>query len=120
MNTDQNDIAIGSLSIYYKLPYTLPTFEKPKAADMDHATLEQCVGTYTTKALPLKMTVFNTDKGLRAQATGQASFPLTPTGALEFQFEQAGVKMTFHQSSDGKLVGFTLVQNGATLEFTKE
>ena len=68
-NFNRNDIMIGILSIYYKMPFPFPTFTK-----VDPAILAKYTGTYASKELPLKITITEKDKELIAQATGQSAF----------------------------------------------
>jgi CubicO group peptidase (beta-lactamase class C family) len=110
-NFNRNDIMIGILSIYYKMPYQFPnviTFE------VNPQTLNSYQGIYTSKALPIKITI-KVEKGeLTAQATGQNAFSLNPISKNEFVFDPASVKLIF----EGK--NMTLKQGGAENLFTKE
>ena len=110
-NYNRNDIMIGILSIYYKMPYQFPNlimFEVPKDK------LDSYQGVYTSTQLPIKITI-KIDKGLlTAQATGQSSFALNPISETEFVFNPAGIKLTF----DAK--NMTLKQGGGQYLFTKE
>ena len=110
-NYNRNDIMIGILSIYYKMPYQFPnltTFEVAKNK------LESYQGVYASIQLPIKITI-KIEKGeLTAQATGQNSFALNPISETEFVFDAAGVKLTF----DAKTM--TLKQGGGHYLFSKE
>ncbi|MGH2665147.1 serine hydrolase domain-containing protein [Flavobacterium sp.] len=110
-NYNRNDIMIGILSIYYKMPYQFPnlvTFKvKPE-------TLNSYQGVYATPNLPMKITIKVVNGELTAQATGQNSFALNPISANEFVFDPASIKMTF----SGK--NMTLKQGGSEFVFTKE
>lgn len=108
-NFVQNDIIIGILSIYYKMPFPFPQFMK-----MDKAELAKFTGTYASKDIPLKITVSEKNGELSAQATGQGAFPLTFKEEKTFVFAAAGIEMVFGDKS------FVLIQGGMRFNFTKE
>ena len=108
-NFFQNDIIIGILSIYYKMPFPFPKFMK-----MDKAELAKFIGTYSSKDIPLKITVSEKNGELSAQATGQGAFPLTFREEKTFVFVAAGIEMVFGDNS------FILNQGGTKFNFTKE
>ena len=108
-NFVQNDIIIGILSIYYKMPFPFPQFMK-----MDKAELAKFTGTYASKDLPIKITVSEKNGELSAQATGQGAFPLTFKEETTFVFAAAGIEMVFGNNS------FVLIQGGMKLNFSKE
>ena len=108
-NFVQNEIIIGILSIYYKMPFPFPKFMK-----MDKAELAKFTGTYASKDIPLKITVSEKNGELSAQATGQGAFPLTFKEETTFVFAAAGIEMVFGDKS------FVLIQGGMKFNFTKE
>lgn len=108
-NFVQNDIIIGILSIYYKMPFPFPKFMK-----MDKAELAKFTGTYASKELPIKITVSEKNGELFAQATGQSAFPLTFKEERTFVFAPAGIEMVFGDNA------FVLIQGGMKFNFTKE
>jgi CubicO group peptidase (beta-lactamase class C family) len=108
---ESNNILIGILSIYYKMPYQFPNV---KTYEVDNTTLNNYQGTYASGEIPLKITIKNTNGKLIAQATGQKSFPLTPISKKEFVFDTASIKMIFDNK---KMI---LKQGGQTFNFTKE
>lgn len=108
-NFEQNDIIIGILSIYYKMPFPFPKFMK-----MDKAELAKFTGTYASKELPIKITVSEKNGELFAQATGQSAFPLTFKDERTFVFAPAGIEMVFGDNA------FVLIQGGMKFNFTKE
>ena len=108
-NFEQNDIIIGILSIYYKMPFPFPKFMK-----MDKAELAKFTGTYASKEIPLKITVSEKNGELFAQATGQSAFPLTFKEEKTFVFAAAGIEIIF---GDNSLI---LNQGGTKFNFTKE
>lgn len=110
-NYDYNDIVLGILSIYYKLPYQFPNV---KMVDVAESILKSYEGTYSAPGFPMKIMIKFHDEALYAQATGQGEFPLTPVSNTEFVFNPAGVNIKFTAN------GFTLTQGGMKTVFTKE
>lgn len=110
-NYDRNAIMIGVLSLFYNDPYTFPDL---KGFNVSHDILQNYIGTYSSKAIPIKITVSEASGVLSAQAAGQSAFPLTAKSDIEFVFEAAGIKMVFGNNT------FTLKQGGADYEFTKD
>lgn len=108
-NYSRNDIMIGVLSIYYKLPFPFPSFEK-----INPELIEKYSGTYSSEQLPMKITIFEKNGEMLAQATGQSSFPLTMQDEKTFIFASAGIEMVFETNS------FILKQGGMKFNFTKD
>lgn len=108
-NYNRNDIMIGILSIYYKIPFPFPSFEKINAE-----LISKYSGTYSSKDIPLKINIFEKNGELLAQATGQSSFPLTLKDEKTFIFAQAGIEIIFDENT------FILHQGGGKFNFTKE
>ena len=108
-NFNRNDIMIGILSIYYKMPFPFPKFNK-----IDAAELAKITGNYSSKELPLKITISEKKGDLIAQATGQSAFPLTFKEEKTFIFAPAGIEMIFGENS------FVLKQGGMSFNFSKE
>lgn len=110
-NYDRNDIMIGVLSLFYGKPYTFPDVKGHKVSA---ESIHNYVGMYSSKTLPLKISVTEVDGELFAQATGQSSFPLYAKSETVFVFDPARVKMVFGQNK------FTLIQGGVEYEYTKD
>lgn len=111
-NYNYNDIVMGILSCYYKLPYPFPNL---KSATIDESILKSYEGVYSTPSLPFKVDIKLVNGELIAHATDQGSFPLNPLSENEFNFDPAGITITFTQK------GFTLKQaDGMITEFKKE
>ncbi len=108
-NFNRNDIMIGILSIYYKMPFPFPKFNKIETSELVKFT-----GTYSSKELPLKMTISEKNGELLAQASGQSAFPLTFKEEKTFIFAPAGIEMIFGENS------FVLKQGGMSFNFSKE
>ncbi|MEW5674789.1 serine hydrolase domain-containing protein [Flavobacterium enshiense] len=110
-NFNRNDIMIGILSIYYKMPFAFPNLTSLK---VDESILNNYAGIYSSKDLPLKITI-KIEKGeLIAQATGQSSFPLNAISNSEFTFDSAGINMTFGNKT------MLLKQGGMEFKFAKD
>lgn len=110
-NYNRNDIMIGILSIYYKMPYQFPNLV---TLDVNPEILNSYQGVYASAALPMKITIKVEKGALTAQATGQNAFTLNPVSENEFVFDPASIKLTF----EGK--NMTLKQGGGQFLFTKE
>ncbi len=108
-----NDILIGALSICFDRPYRIPAFEKVEVTPEDLAAL---AGQYSSKNIPLKITLSVKDGTLIGQATGQPPFPLEATAKDTFRFEPAGVVMEFDRPNKS----FALKQGGMTFFYTLE
>jgi CubicO group peptidase (beta-lactamase class C family) len=108
-NYNRNDIMIGILSIYYKLPFPFPSFET-----IDPETIKKYSGIYSSKDIPLKITIFEKNGELLAQATGQSSFPLTQKNENTFIFQAARIELEFGEKS------FILHQGGQKFTFNLE
>jgi D-alanyl-D-alanine carboxypeptidase len=108
-----NDIMIGALSICFNLPYTIPSF---KTLALNTADLDKYLGTYSSKQIPLKLTITKDGATLKAQATGQGAFPLEATEPDKFKFDQAGIELQFDPAKNE----LTLKQGGGVYLFTKD
>src|SRR5574343_247978 len=83
-NFNRNDIMIGVLSLYYGKDYQFPDV---KGFAVSETLRAKYVGTYSSKSIPIKITIAENNGQLTAQATGQSAFPLTATSETEFVFE---------------------------------
>ncbi|PJE39613.1 MAG: D-alanyl-D-alanine carboxypeptidase [Flavobacterium sp.] len=110
-NFNRNEIMIGVLSFYYGKDYQFPDV---KGFAVSETLRAKYVGTYSSKSIPIKITIAESNGQLTAQATGQSAFPLTATSETDFVFETAGIQMIF---SNQKMI---LKQGGMEFEFTKE
>lgn len=110
-NFNRNDIMIGVLSIYYKMPYQFPNLV---SLQVKPEILKKYEGVYSSKQIPLKITIGTNNGKLKAQATGQNSFELDAISETVFVFDPASIKMTFTQNQ------FVLKQGGAEYTFTKD
>lgn len=110
-NYNENDLLVGILSIYYKIPYRFPNL---KTVAVDPTILKSYEGLYSSKQIPLQLTIRLENGTLKGQATGQAPFPLQALSTTEFTFDPAGIEISF------KNKGLSLKQGDSKLEFTKE
>ncbi|HEY0091641.1 MAG TPA: serine hydrolase domain-containing protein, partial [Flavobacterium sp.] len=110
---NNNDIAIAALSWYYNKPFAIPVFNTVKVSAGE---LDKLVGLYSTKDLPMKITVTKNNLTLVAQATGQSSFPMEATDKNIFEYKAAGVVLEFKPEANQMM----LKQAGRTFTFTKE
>jgi D-alanyl-D-alanine carboxypeptidase len=112
-NYDNNKITIVVLSSVYGKPYDIPTF---KTYELTTEDLDKYLGVYSSKEIPIKITITKSDKILMAQATGQSAFTLDAIEKDKFKFDPAGVALEFNPATK-QLV---LKQGGGTFTFTKE
>ncbi len=108
-NYSRNDIMIGVLSMYYKMPFPFPTFKK-----ITPELVKKYSGNYSSEQMPLKLKVFEKNGELQAQATGQSAFPLTMLADDTFIFSSAGIEINFKENS------LLLKQGGMKFLFVKE
>ena len=86
-----------------------PVFKK-----IDLETIQQYLGTYASKDIPLKLTISEKNGELLAQATGQGAFPLTFKDDKTYVFPTAGIEIIFDTNS------LQLLQGGMKFDFAKE
>lgn len=110
-NYNSNDIVLGILSCYYKLPYRFPNITTVAVAT---DVLKSYEGIYATKELPFKVEVKVVDGKLRIHADEQGTFYVEPLNTTTFSHDAAGVVMEFTPNS------FILKQNGTNTVFTKQ
>jgi CubicO group peptidase (beta-lactamase class C family) len=113
MNFNGNDISIAVLSAAYNIPFEIPEFTTYELTAED---LDKYLGVYSSKQLPLKMTITKVDNRLFGQGTGQPSFPLEAVGKDKFEFKQAGVVLEFNPTDKTMI----LRQGGGVFNFERE
>jgi len=106
-----NDVMIGILSIYYKMPYRFPNV---KTVDVSVATLKKYEGTYSAPNFPMKISIKEENGVLICQATGQESFHLNALTETKFGFDPAGLELVFSTNA------MTILQGGQEFKLTKE
>lgn len=107
-----NDIVLGTLSIFLGMEYSVPTFIK---ISVPEEILNQYTGNYKSQDIELEINVTNDAGELSAQATGQSAFPLEAKSETVFIFKAAGVKIVFDKSKSE----MTLTQGGKSYLFKK-
>ena len=113
LNFNGNDISIALLSAAYDKPFEIPEFTTVELTAED---LEKYLGVYSSKQIPLKMTMTKSNNQLFGQATGQPSFPLEATAKDKFEFKQAGVVLEFNPTDKTMI----LKQGGGAFNFERE
>ena len=113
MDFNGNDISIAVLSAVYNKPFEIPSFTTYVLTDED---LDKYLGIYSSKQLPLKMTITKANNQLFGQGTGQPSFPLEATEKDKFEFKQAGVVLEFNPTNKTMI----LKQGGGVFNFERE
>jgi CubicO group peptidase (beta-lactamase class C family) len=112
-NYQNNNISIAVLSAVYEKAFEIPKFAKIELSSED---LDQYLGTYSSKQLPLKISFTKNKNTLIAQGTGQPSFALDASGKNKFKQEQIGVEVEFNPEEKTMV----LKQGGGVFNFTKE
>lgn len=112
--TSLNDVLIGVMSIYLDRPYQMPEFQP--FIFLEEEQLIQYHGTYSHPQFPLKITVWNEENMLMAQASGQPAFALDAQGDHVFTLDMAGLRLTFNPEEQSML----LQQGGMEWLLTKE
>ena len=78
--------------------------------------IDGLLGTYSSVAIPIKITLSKVDGALMAQATGQPVLTLTFDSGNKYIFEEGGIEVEFTADK----TGFTLTQGGSSFVFTKD
>jgi CubicO group peptidase (beta-lactamase class C family) len=120
LNYNPFDWMNGSLSIYFGKPFDIPSFKKKPTIELSQRQMQKYVGKYSSEKLPIDIHVFVKDSTLKAQATGQGSFPLTATNKTTLRFDLAGVVMKFDSLKEGKYQQFTLHQHRGDFVFKRK
>lgn len=110
-----NDIGIAMLQAATgKGSIQIPSFD---ACQLSEVEQEQYSGIYSSKQIPLKITIRKSDKGLSVQATGQPSLELDCEEENHtFSYKLAGLKIIFTPEQNS----FRLLQAGGDFLFIKE
>jgi hypothetical protein len=90
--------------------------KKEKLVKISEKDFGKYVGVYGSKQIPVKITFIRDGNNLVAQASGQESITLRALGNDSFDFEQAGLTITF----DTTKAEMTLKQGAGSFVFTKE
>lgn len=100
------------------LPDANPSDNTFKVGDVvaEKVDLSAYTGTFSSKALPIKITTKVENGKLTATAAGQQTIPLDYDGADKFVFEMAGIELQFAKNKKS----FELTQSGQKFTFTKD
>ena len=112
-NFNNNNISIAVLSAVYNKAYDIPEFSSFKITSEG---LDKYLGVYSSKEIPLQITLTKDNKSLIAQATGQSAFPLEATEIDKFKYDLAGVVLEFSPTEKTMI----LKQGGKQFTFMKE
>lgn len=110
---DTNEISIKMIETAMGKDFEMPNFKTYEISEND---LQKFTGTYSSKDVPLKISIFIEDKKLMAQATGQSAFPLEAISETSFKFDMAGIVIDFYPAKKQ----FVIIQGGTKNTFTKE
>lgn len=110
---DNNSISIAALNALNGIDFEIPSFKTINVPVQDLKKLE---GTYFTDTMPLEIKIFVEDDLLRAQATGQSSFPLEAVSKNKFKFDAAKITMEFHPDNNSMI----FEQGSAKLDFKRK
>lgn len=114
-NYSLNDVALGTLSIYFNKPYIVPMFEIKQAADS-----KSILGNYVNEKMGVHFIIDKEGEQFTAKASGQSAFPLTKISETEFKFEPADITIQFKKLENGTITSFDITQKGMTVNFTRE
>lgn len=106
-----NEVMIGILSCYYKMPFPMPNFKEVK---INEEVVKKYVGSYKSSQIPLKINIFFENGKLKAQATGQGAFELSYLENETYFFAPAKIEIDFSVNT------FVLKQGGMKINFEKE
>lgn len=107
------DITNAVFNSVYDKPFEIPEFSSYTLTSED---LNNYLGIYASKEIPVKLTITKKGNTLIGQATGQPSFPLEATAKDKFEYDQAGVEMVFNTQKQTLL----MKQGGNEFLLTKE
>lgn len=119
LNYSMNEMLVGILSIYFNHDYEIPSFDETTIT-LTADQMQQYVGAYASDQIPLDIEVFVEDSTLKAQASGQAAFPLTANDKATLRFDPAGVIMQFDSLKTDKYHQFMLKQGGGSFLFNRQ
>ncbi len=106
---------------YYGQPNAAPSFD---AVKLPPETLERYVGVYRLEAISMDITVTRDGDQLRAQATGQDSFPieaiLAPSDRFDSLFwDRSSILIEFRRDGDNPSPSMTLYQGKGEMNFAR-
>ncbi len=112
-NMNNNEILILLLKAAFNEDFKIPDF---KTYPITKEELNKYIGVYSTKKLPLKISISTEGNSLKAQATGQSAFILEAKTKTLFVFTPAGIELEFIPEKNQMI----LKQAGQKFILTKE
>lgn len=113
LNYPINDIRIALLSICNGQQLQNPT---SKSFFLKSEELDPYLGVYTSKTIPLNITITKEDSTLVCQATGQPPLKFETLSKTKFKFDVAGIVLEFNEAKQEMI----LYQGGMTILFNKK
>ncbi|MDI6033740.1 serine hydrolase domain-containing protein [Flavobacterium sp. LB2P84] len=87
-----NNVLSCALSCYFNKPFAMPIFNY---VELKPEVLDLYLGQYTSKLIPIKITITKKGNKLLGQVMGQPAFPLEAAAINVFKFEQVGLVLEF-------------------------
>ena len=78
--------------------------------------LDEYLGNFSSKTIPIKVNFSEEDDTLILNATGQQSAPLVSAGNGKFTFDQVGLSIQFNEDKSG----FVLTYGGKNFDYTRD
>jgi D-alanyl-D-alanine carboxypeptidase len=113
VNYNTNDISLAVLGLALGQAVSIPSFEDYA---VEEGVLMQYLGVYASADFPLSITISLENGSLKAQATGQGSFELKPSGPHQFRFDPAGIVIDFLPEANEMILN----QMGMRIRMTKK
>ena len=107
-----NELVVAGLSACFNVPFEIPSF---KTITLESENLDPFLGEYSSKDIPLKITITKEGSTLIAKATGQSAFPLEAISKNTFEFRAAGIVLEFNSEQKQMI----LQQGGGKFIFTR-
>jgi hypothetical protein len=108
-----NNISIGMLNSVFNKPFTLPDF---RTVAVPVADLDKLKGEYTSKDLPIDITIRHDGKSLIAHPAGQSSLTLDAKSPTSYSEPSVGVDFEF-KPAEGKML---VTQGGRTFTYNRK
>lgn len=112
-NYSTNHVALTLLNAAYNLPFDIPEFISYEVKPED---LTPYVGIYSSKAIPLIITIYKEDGILTAKTDQKPPIALDPIAKDKFLYEEGGIEMEFNPIEKT----MQLKQGKAVYPFTKD
>jgi CubicO group peptidase (beta-lactamase class C family) len=110
---EMNNMSIGMLNSIFQKPFALPDF---RSIAVSLADLDKLKGEYTSKDLPIAITIRHDGKSLIAHPEGQGQLTLNAKSPTTYSEPSVGVDFEFVPASGKMLV----TQGGRTFTYTRK